>query len=199
VVVVPARNEARHLPETLPQLLAQGYEVIVVDDRSDDLTAEVAGRLGARVVRGLPLPAGWAGKVWALEQGVRAAGPCDYLLLTDADIRHSPGTVARLLAGAEADGIALSSRLARLHCRSRWERLLVPPFVFFFNVLYPMRRATAAAGGCMLVRREALERAGGLASIRGDVIDDVNLAKAVARAGGRVRLALSRDDLVSVR
>ena len=199
VVVVPARNEARHLPETLPGLLAQGYEVIVVDDRSDDPTAEVALRLGARVVRGLPLPAGWVGKVWALEQGVRAAGPCDYLLLTDADIRHSPGTVARLLAEAEADGIALSSRLARLHCHSRWERLLVPPFVFFFNVLYPMRRAKAAAGGCMLVRRETLERAGGLASIRGDVIDDVNLARAVARAGGRVRLALSRDDVVSVR
>lgn len=199
VVIVPARNEAVHLASTLPPLLAQGLPVIVVDDRSDDGTADVATRLGARVVHGLPLPDEWAGKVWAMEQGVRAAGSADYLLLTDADIRHGPATIAALVAEAEADDIALTSRLARLHCRSIWERLLVPPFVFFFNVLYPMRRATAAAGGCMLVRREALERAGGLGAIRDRVIDDVNLAQAVARAGGRVRLALSRDDLVSLR
>lgn len=198
-VIVPARNEAAHLAGTLPPLLAQRHTVIVVDDRSDDGTAEVAVRLGARVVHGLPLPDGWVGKVWAMEQGVREAGTPDYLLLTDADIRHGPGTIATLVAEAEAAGLALTSRLARLHCRSIWERLLVPPFVFFFNVLYPMRRATAAAGGCMLVRREALELAGGLCTISGEVIDDVNLAQAIARSGGRVRLALSRDDLVSLR
>jgi hopene-associated glycosyltransferase HpnB len=198
-VVVPARNEVRHLPETLPPLLAQGHPVIVVDDRSDDGTGEVAARLGARVVRGLPLPDGWVGKVWALEQGTRAAGSPDYLLFTDADVRHAPGTVAQLVAEAEAEQLALTSRLARLHCRSLWERLLIPPFVFFFNVLYPMRRGGAAAGGCMLVRRDALERAGGLAAIRGEVIDDVSLARAVARGGGRLRLALSRADLVSLR
>ncbi len=199
VVVVPARNEARHLPSTLPPLLAQGYPVIVVDDRSDDGTAAVAAELGARVVRGLPLPPGWVGKVWALAQGVDAAGGSDYVLLTDADILHAPGTVARLVAEAEADGLALSSRLARLHCRSGWERLLIPPFVLFFNVLYPMRRANAAAGGCVLVRRETLERAGGVRAIRGEVIDDVNLAQLVARSGGRLRLALAREDVVSVR
>jgi hopene-associated glycosyltransferase HpnB len=198
-VVVPARNEARHLDRTLPPLLAQGHPVVVVDDRSDDATGEVAARLGAHVVRGADLPEGWVGKVWALEQGVRAAGRPDYLLFTDADILHAGGTVARLVADAEAGGLALTSRLARLHCRSRWERLLVPPFVFFFNVLYPMRRSHAAAGGCLLVRRDALERAGGLASIAGAVIDDVGLAHAVERAGGRLRLALSRHDLLSVR
>jgi hopene-associated glycosyltransferase HpnB len=198
-VVVPARNEADHLPRTLPPLVAQGYPVLVVDDRSSDGTAAVASRLGARVVHGQSLPDGWAGKVWALDQGVRAAGAVDYLLLTDADILHAAGTIRRLVAEAEADGLALNSRLARLHCRSVWERLLIPPFVFFFNVLYPMRRANAAAGGCMLVRRESLERAGGLAAIRGAVIDDVNLAQALARTGGRLRLALSQSDLVSVR
>jgi hopene-associated glycosyltransferase HpnB len=198
-VVVPARNEAHHLPRTLPPLLAQRHPVLVVDDRSEDDTGEVAARLGARVVHGLPLPDGWAGKVWALEQGARAAGAADYLLFTDADIRHSPGTIDRLVAESEAEGLALDSRLARLHCTSAWERLLIPPFVFFFNVLYPMRRANAAAGGCMLVRRDTLDRAGGLAVIGGAVIDDVSLAHAIASAGGRLRLALSRDDLVSLR
>jgi len=198
-VVVPARDEAGQLPRTLPSLLAQGQPVVVVDDRSSDGTGEVVARLGARVVDGLPLPQGWVGKVWALEQGVRAAGPADYYLFTDADILHVAGSIARLVAEAEADELALNSRLARLHCRSGWERLLIPPFVFFFNILYPMRRAHAAAGGCMLVDRRALERAGGLASIRGAVIDDVNLAHAIARAGGRLRLALSRSDVVSVR
>jgi hopene-associated glycosyltransferase HpnB len=198
-VVVPARNEALLLPHTLPSLVAQGRPVIVVDDRSDDGTARVAARLGARVVRGVPLPDGWVGKVWALEQGVRVAGAPDYLLLTDADIRYAPGALERLVRRAEADGLALNSRLARLHCRSLWERLLIPPFVFFFNVLYPMRRANAAAGGCMLVRRDALAAAGGLAAVRGELIDDVNLARAVARAGGRVRLALSRTDVLSLR
>ena len=198
-VVVPARNEEATLTRTLPPLVAQGRPVLVVDDRSGDATAEKAARLGATTVRGEPLPAGWVGKVWALEQGVRAADAVDYLLFTDADIHHAPGTIDRLVAESEADALALNSRLARLHCRSAWERLLIPPFVFFFNVLYPMRRATAAAGGCMLVRREALERAGGLESIRAEGIDDVNLAKTIAAAGGRVRLALSRNDLLSVR
>lgn len=199
VVVVPARNEARHLPLTLPPLLGQGRRVVVVDDRSEDGTGALAARLGAEVVAGAPLPEGWVGKVWALEQGVRAAGFPDYLLLTDADILHAPGTIDRLVADAEAGGLALTSRLARLHCRSGWERLLIPPFVFFFNVLYPMRRRNAAAGGCMLVRREALDEAGGLAAIRGEVIDDVSLAQAIARVGGRLRLALSRDEYVSLR
>jgi hopene-associated glycosyltransferase HpnB len=199
VVVVPARNEAQMLTRSLPPLLDQGRPVIVVDDRSDDGTADVAPAVGAAVVRGGPLPPGWVGKVWALEQGVRVAGSPDYLLFTDADIRYAPGTISRLVAESEADGLALNSRLARLHCRSGWERLLIPPFVFFFGVLYPMRRPQAAAGGCMLVRRDALEGAGGLESIRGEVIDDVNLAQKIAAAGGSLRLALSRGDLESLR
>jgi hopene-associated glycosyltransferase HpnB len=208
-VLVPARNEAALLPLTLPALAAQDYpgewHVVVVDDRSTDRTAAVARALATSrisVVDGAALPEGWAGKVWALG----AAGPVEYLLLTDADVRHAPGSLRRLVAESEASVLALDSRMARLACEAWPERLLIPPFVFFFNLLYPMRlvndpsrREAAAAGGCVLLRREALERAGGFAAIRGEVIDDVNLARRVQAAGGRLRLAVSRSDVVSLR
>jgi hopene-associated glycosyltransferase HpnB len=211
-VLVPARNEAVCLPRTLPALLAQDYPgdwaVVLVDDRSDDGTAAVARALGGgrlTVVEGGPLPAGWAGKVWALAQGARAAGRPAYLLLTDADILHAPGSLRRLVAESEAGGLALNSRMARLRTDSAAERLLVPPFLFFFNQLYPMRlvnrpgRTAAAAGGCVLLRSDALQRAGGFAAIGGAVIDDVALARAVKRPGQRIRLSVSRADVVSLR
>jgi hopene-associated glycosyltransferase HpnB len=207
--IVPARNEAACLARTLPALLAQRYpgrfDVVVVDDRSEDGTAQIAGDLGATVVAGKALPAGWMGKVWALEQGLEAAPTAArYLFLTDADIVHSRGSLRGLVAESEAAGLSLVSRMARLRCRSRAERLLVPPFLYFFNLLYPMAwansgRRPAAAGGCILVRREALAGAGGFAAIRGEVIDDLNLARRVAAAGGRLRLAVSRSDVVSLR
>jgi hopene-associated glycosyltransferase HpnB len=218
-VVVPARNEAEGLPATLPALLAQDYpgawRVAVVDDRSGDGTAAVARRAGAgdprlAVVAGGPLPEGWAGKVWALEQGRRAVAsgpaPPELLLLTDADILHAPGSLRRLVAEAEAGGLDLVSRMARLRCSSPAERLLIPAFVLFFFLLYPMRwanrpggRVAAAAGGCILVRAEALARAGGLEAIRGALIDDLALVRAVKRSGGATRLALSRGAVASVR
>jgi hopene-associated glycosyltransferase HpnB len=183
----------------LPALQAQDYAgelgVVVVDDRSSDGTGELA------TVAGTELPPGWVGKVWALEQGRRAAGTPDYYLLTDADIRHTPGSAHRLVAESEAAGLVLNSRMARLHCESAAEKLLIPPFVYFFNLLYPMRRGNrrpAAAGGCMLVRRDALERAGGFAAIRDRVIDDVSLARVLAPQGP-IRLSLSRGDVESVR
>jgi hopene-associated glycosyltransferase HpnB len=198
-VLVPARNEASVLPETLPALRAQDYpgawHLVVVDDRSTDATAELA------TVVGEELPPGWVGKVWALEEGRRAAGEPDYYLLTDADIWHAPGSLRRLVAESEADGLALNSRMARLHCDSPAELLLIPPFLYFFNLLYPMRRVNrrpAAAGGCMLVRRDALERVGGFEAIRDRVIDDVSLARVVAPYG-RLRLAVSCSSVVSVR
>ncbi len=218
-VLVPARNEADVLPRTLPALLAQDYPgdwwVVLVDDRSGDGTGAAARRAGAgdprlAVVPGGPLPEGWAGKVWALEQGRRAAAagapqPA-LLLLTDADILHAPGSLRRLVAEAEAGGLDLVSRMARLRCASAAERLLIPAFVLFFFLLYPMRwanrpggRLAAAAGGCMLVRAEALARAGGLEAIRGALIDDLALARAVKRSGGAVRLALSRGAVSSLR
>jgi hopene-associated glycosyltransferase HpnB len=214
VALVPARNESDVLQQTLPALLAQDYlgawSVVVVDDRSSDGTAGVARALGTgriRVIEGKPLPPGWVGKVWALEQGLLAAsGTADYLLLTDADIVHAPGSLRRLVGESEARGLALNSRMARLDARSLAARLLIPPFVFFFNCLFPMRRVNdpahalaAAAGGCELVRRDALTRAGGFAAMRGAVIDDVALARRVKALGVPIRLALSNADVVSVR
>jgi hopene-associated glycosyltransferase HpnB len=211
-ILVPARNESAVLPRTLPALLAQDYpgdwRVVIVDDRSEDGTAGVAGATGghrASVLRGVELPEGWAGKVWALHQGAGSATE-PYLLLTDADILHAPHSLRRLVAESEAGGLALNSRMARLRCESSAERLLLPPFVWFFGLLYPMRLVNrpespvaAAAGGCVLLRRDALEKAGGFASIRGEIIDDVNLARRIKSAGGTIRLSLSRGDVRSLR
>ncbi len=208
VAVVPARDEAELLPDTLPALLDQGVPVVLVDDGSRDGTARVAsalaGRRGGserlRVVAAPPRPAGWTGKPWALANGVAAAEAwqaAEWLLLSDADIVHRPGSAAALVARAAAGSHDLVSVMARLRTETFWERLLMPPFVFFFQLLYPFRRVAAAesrvaaaAGGCVLVRRAALARAGGIAAIRGAVIDDVALARAVKRSGGRLWLGL---------
>jgi len=209
-ILVPARNESGPLPRTLPALTAQDYPgdwtIVLVDDRSADGTASLARRLGGprtRVIPGKPLPDGWIGKVWALEQGLEGATE-PYVLLTDADILHAPGSLRRLVAESERDGLALNSRMARLRCESAAERLLIPPFVWFFSLLYPMRRThepgrAAAAGGCVLLRREALQKAGGFGSIRGEIIDDVQLARRVRDAGGSLRLSLCRSDVRSLR
>jgi hopene-associated glycosyltransferase HpnB len=221
-VVVPARDEAEVLPATLPTLLTQRYpgpaRVILVDDNSSDGTDEVARHLAADTRRFgeeggcLPLtvttpgepPPGWTGKLWALAHGVAEAGEVDYLLFTDADIAHPPDSLATLVAAA-AGGRELVSQRAVLRAATRWERLIVPAFVYFFAMLYPFRwvnrptaRTAAAAGGCVLVGRAALARAGGLAAIRGAVIDDVALARLVKRSGGRIWLGLA-DEVRSVR
>lgn len=220
-VVVPARNEAAVLPETLPTLLAMDYPgsltVVLVDDESSDGTADVAAGLsretqlsdggprprhGLRVVPGVPAPPGWAGKVWAMEQGVRAAPDADYVLFTDADIAHAPGTARDLVRAALAGDLVLVSQMALLRADSFWERLLVPAFVYFFAQLYPFRRVNrhgartaAAAGGCMLVRGQALAAAGGLERISSARIDDVALGRLLkgAPAGGGCWLGLSTE------
>ncbi len=176
--------------------------VIVVDDHSSDATAEVARQNGAMVLAGAPLPAGWTGKMWAVAQGVETASrrEPDYLLLTDADIVHGPGTIAPLAALAADGGFDLVSLMVLLRAESFAERALVPAFVFFFLMLYPpgwignaKYRTAGAAGGCMLIRREMLERIGGIESIRGELIDDCALARAVKRNGGKVWLGLTRE------
>jgi len=204
VAVIPARDEAAILPATLPSLLAQDYpgefSVVLVDDASTDGTGAVAAALGAaarrapRVVSTDGLPDGWAGKVNAMATGVRAAGECDYLLFTDADISYAPGTLAALVHAARADNRALVSQMALLRTDTRWERLIVPAFVYFFAQLYPFRwvnrpggRTAAAAGGCMLVRRDVLAAAGGLARIRGARIDDVALGRLLKRPPSSAR------------
>ncbi|MFC8067961.1 glycosyltransferase [Streptomyces sp. NPDC057293] len=209
-VVVPARDEAAVLPASLPSLLAQDYpgraEVFLIDDGSTDGTGELACEL-ARRHEGLPLtvaspgepPAGWTGKLWAVRHGItlaRAREP-EYLLLTDADIAHAPDSLRALVAAAGTGGFDVVSQMARLRVASGWERLVVPAFVYFFAQLYPFRwigregRTAAAAGGCVLLRTGAAERARIPDAIRHAVIDDVALARAVKGSGGRVWLGLA--------
>jgi hopene-associated glycosyltransferase HpnB len=200
VAVIPARNEAPVVAAAVESLAKQRYpgefHIVLVDDHSDDGTA-AAARAAAppdilTIVEAAPLPAGWTGKLWAVSQGVahaRRFAP-DFLLLTDADIVHAPGTLGELAARA-ASGYDLVSYMATLHCESLAERALIPAFVFFFFLLYPPAWGTGAAGGCILVRREALERIGGIDCIRGELIDDCALASAVRRSGGRVWLSAS--------
>ncbi|MGW4856571.1 glycosyltransferase [Streptomyces sp. NPDC004288] len=210
-VVVPARDEAEVLPLSLPSLLVQDYpgtaEVFLVDDGSTDGTGKLAVELSERY-GGLPLTVvspgepepGWTGKLWALRHGMalaRARGP-EFLLLTDADIAHEPDSLRRLVAAAVDNGLDLVSQMARLRVASFWERLVVPAFVYFFAQLYPFRWinrprpwATAAAGGCVLLRTETAVAAGVPEVIRQAVIDDVSLARAVRRAGGRIWLGLA--------
>ncbi|HMD02027.1 MAG TPA: glycosyltransferase [Candidatus Baltobacteraceae bacterium] len=212
-VVVPARNEAPFVGRAVASLLAQrggAPQVTLVDDGSRDGTAAaartaVAGQGGQERLTILPAPpleAGWSGKLGALECGVRHVaglrGAPDFWLFTDADIVHDPENVAALVAKAERERLDLVSLMVRLHCESFWERLLVPAFVFFFRKLYPFawsnhleRRTAAAAGGCVLLRHSALDRIGGLASIKGALIDDCTLAAAVKRSGGGIWLGLS--------
>ncbi len=217
--VVPARNEADVLPATLPGLLSQDYpgpfHVFLVDDRSEDGTSEAAlaaARESGRadrltLVPGVPAPDGWAGKVWALSQGVEAAGDGrEYLWFTDSDVAHPPDALARLASHAERERLDLASVMVRLSAARRTEKLLIPAFVYFFGKLYPFqwasdpgRREAAAAGGCVVVRRRALEDAGGLAEIAGELIDDCALAALVKRrAKGRTWLGHDRG-MCSVR
>ena len=203
-VVVPARDEAAILGDTMPTLVAQRYpgplRVLLVDDNSADGTGALVAAAwpSVTVVDPSPPEPGWAGKLWALRAGVARAGDVEYLLFTDADVTHPPDSVSRLVAAAEEGGLDLVSVMARLRARSRWERLVVPAFVYFFAMLFPFRwsnrpgaRTAAAAGGCVLLRRTVLERAGGVAAIRGAVIDDVALAGALRRAGARTYLGLA--------
>ena len=201
VAIIPARNEAALVGASIASLAAQ-LPIVLVDDASDDGTADAARAAAPphllRVIAARPLPDGWTGKMWAVSEGVRAAGTPEYLLLTDADIVHPPHNVEGLVARARAGGYDLVSYMVRLRCRSFAEQALIPAFVFFFFLLYPPagiadpRRATAgAARGCILIRRTALERIGGIARIRGEVIDDCALARAVKQSGGKVWLGLN--------
>jgi hopene-associated glycosyltransferase HpnB len=212
-VVIPARNEAEGVGECVGSLLRQDYRglksVVLVDDESTDGTADVARRAAAAcdaadrltIVPGTPLPKGWTGKLWAMRQGIAAAtasdSPPDYLLLTDADIVYQPHVLSWLVAHASSKDLVLASFMASLRCETAAERGLIPAFIFFFQMLYPFSKVNrpedataAAAGGCMLVRAEALRRAGGIDAIRTALIDDCALA-ALLKAKGPIWLGLT--------
>jgi hopene-associated glycosyltransferase HpnB len=219
VAVIPARDEAPVIGRAVASLLRQDYpgpfRIVVVDDQSRDGTADIARDVGREVdqtarldvVPGTAPPDGWAGKVWALRQGIdraRCGADHEYLLLTDADIEHAPDMLRTLVGRADAHALAAASIMARLRCRSLAERALIPAFVFFFAMLFPFRwvnrpraKTAAAAGGCILVRRAALEAVGGIASIRDAIIDDCALAQRL-KTQGPVWLGLS-DRVVSLR
>ncbi|MBZ5702207.1 MAG: glycosyltransferase [Acidobacteriia bacterium] len=219
VAIVPARNEAENVARTIRALLRQDYPgrlaIVLVDDHSEDGTAEVArqaarecgGAERVRVHAAAALPEGWTGKVWAMAQGVASgAEPAPgFYWFTDADVVPAPETLRRLVCRAECDALDLASLMVFLQTRTFAERALIPAFLFFFLQLYPPRwiaepraHTAGAAGGCILLRRAALERIGGFQAIRGEVIDDCALARAVKQSGGRIWMGLSRAS-VSVR
>ena len=211
-VIIPARNEAdvvgRAVRSLLQQTGAHRVHIFLVDDASTDGTAEAAraAAIAAEraqdltVISASPLPPGWSGKLWAMQQGIEQAGKTapDFFLLTDADVEHAPDSVATLVSIAQAGHYDMASFMVKLHCQSSAEKLLIPAFVYFFFKLYPpawianSRHSDAgAAGGCILIRPAALEKAGGLQSIRQEVIDDCSLAARVKRSGGRLWLGTS--------
>ncbi len=212
-VVIPARNEADLIGRALRSHLTQSYagslSVVLVDDQSTDETVMIAAQIAEdlkesaslTILSGKPLPPGWTGKLWAMEQGFRhlqqqQESP-DYVLFTDADIEHHSHSIRQLVTKAEAEKLDLVSLMVQLRCRSFWEKLLIPAFVFFFQMLYPFpwvndfdKKTAAAAGGCALIRFSALERIDGLQAIRQALIDDCALGSAV-KAGGPIWLGLS--------
>ncbi|BAZ11306.1 glycosyl transferase family protein [Calothrix sp. NIES-4071] len=198
--VIPARNEADLLGKALQSVLCQDYSgtfnIVLVDDNSSDGTASVALQTAQHlnktqylhIINALPLAPGWSGKLWAVEQGIRKASTFnpDYYLLADADIEHDLSNLNKLVTKAVQQNLDLASVMVRLRCESFWEKLLIPAFVFFFQKLYPFhwvndpnKSTAAAAGGCILIRRDALERIGGIQSVRQALIDDCALASAV--------------------
>jgi len=213
VAIVPARNEAATIARVITSLLSRDYpgdfEIIVVDDHSDDGTAALARKAAeesdaaARITvhSASELPEGWMGKLWALNEGVHTSGNSapDFFWFTDADIVHAPETLRRLVSRAETGSLDLASLMVLLQAKTFPEKLLIPPFLYFFMMLYPPRwiadrqkRTAGAAGGCILLRRTAFERVGGLASIRSEVIDDCALARAVKKTSGRIWMGVTR-------
>jgi hopene-associated glycosyltransferase HpnB len=211
-VIIPARNEADAIDCAIRSLLRQGGQnalhIFLVDDGSTDSTAQAARATAVAegqaqsltVVLGSPLPSGWSGKLWALEQGIELARQTDpdFFLFTDADIEHAPDSLSSLVAIARSGPYDMASFMVKLHCQSLAEKLLIPAFVYFFFKLYPpawtanpRHSAAGAAGGCILIRPAALEKAGGIPAIRQEVIDDCSLAARVKHAGGRLWLGVS--------
>lgn len=212
-VIVPARNESTSLPATLPSWLDQDYpdsEIILIDDESNDSTAELANNIAAQnkrniqIIKGTTPPHSWSGKLWALQQGVTASSG-EWLLFTDADIHHCPGLWRALVSKALTERIEMVSLMALLDINGMWARLLIPAFIYFFHLIYPFEKVrdqqskiSAAAGGCILISRHALNKIGGIEAYSNAWIDDIALARRVKNAGLPLSLSLTKS-VVSVR
>ncbi|WP_428354157.1 glycosyltransferase [Methyloprofundus sp.] len=203
-VLIPARNEAEVIAETLQSLKqqGQGLHVLLVDDESHDSTAQIARQVGLeslQIIQSKPLSAGWTGKLWAQEQGLQVV-QTSLTLLLDADIYLKPGIVSALKAKRDAEGLQFVSLMAMLKVDSFWEKMLMPAFIYFFKMLYPFALANkpdskvaAAAGGCILVDTQALHAIGGMAAIKDAVIDDCTLAKKIKQAGYKTWVGLTNS------
>lgn len=217
LAIVPARNEAETIAETVRGILEQGYKgtlkLVVIDDQSNDGTGQLAEDAAKAikqqdrrltVLSGKPLPDGWSGKVWAMQQGWEHAKTQSeqpgYIWFTDADIFHEHKTLRRLVAMATSENRGLVSTMVELRCKGFWEKALVPAFVYFFKLLYPFlwvsndkKKTAGAAGGCMLVSHEALTKIDGPRAIQAELIDDCALGSAIKQSGFSIRLDLTRD------
>lgn len=218
--IIPARDEGDVIARSLNSVLQQDYSgllsVVLVDDNSTDDTAKIAQNTVNKtknrqlhIISGKPLPPGWKGKLWALEQGINYAKKQgtipDYFLLTDADIQHQNSNLTELITKAESEKLDLVSLMVLLWCQSFWEKFLIPAFVFFFQQLYPFKLANnhqsfvaAAAGGCILIKATTLEKIGGIAAVKDALIDDCTLAKKVKSSGGKIWIGLT-DKTISLR
>jgi len=211
--IVPARNEQETIATSVGKLQTQEYagdfSIVVANDDSIDKTREIlhglqSGTDNLVAVNTEPLPSGWAGKMWALHSGIKQAETAkpDYYWLSDADIAHQPGVLTSLVAHAEMGNLALVSQMVTLRCTNFWEKLLVPAFIFYFTLIYPFRAVNnpdstiaGAAGGSILIRRDALERIGGIEALKSAIIDDCTLARLVKRSGGKIWLGFGERSL----
>jgi hopene-associated glycosyltransferase HpnB len=203
-VLIPARNEQDVISDTLDGLTQQGknLNIILIDDQSNDQTSEIARSKNLpylQIIHGRSLASGWSGKLWALEQG-RLMAKTPLILLLDADIYLKPHILNTLLLKMEREQLDLISLMARLRMESFWEKLLIPAFIFFFKLLYPFSlsnsvqsRVAAAAGGCILVKTDMLEKVNAFNSLKQCLIDDCSLARKIKNAGGRIWLGLTHS------
>ncbi|WP_346771185.1 glycosyltransferase [Commensalibacter oyaizuii] len=217
-IIVPARDEAKTIEQVTLSLLQQDYlgkyQILVVDDDSQDGTGDIVHRCRQdlsedqqgklTVICTPPRPSGWSGKLWALSHGIdyieRQYKPENaYFFFTDADIVHEPSHLATLVDKAETDQLDQVSEMVQLRCQSFFERAFIPAFVYFFCMLYPFSKVNksstsiaAGAGGTVLIRQYALAKIGGISALKTALIDDVTLASLVKKSGGKIYLGHSR-------
>ncbi len=203
-ILIPARNEAAVIKRTISSIIRQASDahIIVIDDNSEDRTAQFAldaGSSNVTVLKGAKRPPGWSGKLWALEQG-RAKVQTNMVMLLDADIELRPHVIGSLYRRLHKGPFSFLSLMSKPSLNGFWDTLLMPAFIYFFKLLYPFKlansgssRIAAAAGGCIMMKTKVLEDIGGFASIKETLIDDCTLAQKVKNRGYRIWLGLTHS------